>query len=87
MTAQRDSCLGNSLLMGDPQLSHQVSRLVYKTYGYTYPNEDLYYPETVKMLNESGRLISIVAMDISNNKIVGHYAIEMYDNPFVAELG
>ncbi len=71
----------------NPEDAYQVSKLIYITYGYTYPNEDLYYPETIKKLNETGKLVSIVAKDKSNNKLVGHYALEIYGNPYVAELG
>ncbi|NOY23292.1 MAG: hypothetical protein GXO70_07265 [Acidobacteria bacterium] len=66
---------------------HQISMLIYKTYGYSYPNDDLYYPETIKRLNETGKLISVVARDVSADRIVGHYALEIYDNPCVAEFG
>jgi anti-sigma regulatory factor (Ser/Thr protein kinase) len=64
----------------------QVSRCVYKTYGYTYPNEDLYFPEKIKEHNKNGILISIVATDEKNN-VVGHYALERYSKGVVAECG
>ena len=52
-----------------------VSQLIYRTYGYTYPNADLYYPDRIVHLNETGELISVVAVDESG-AVVGHYALE-----------
>lgn len=41
-----------------PEEAVQVSRCVYDSYGYSYANEHLYYPERVRALNESGDLRS-----------------------------
>ncbi len=65
----------------------KLSRLIYKTYGYTYPNEDLYYPNVIKQLNENGDLVSVVAVDTESNDVVGHYAIERYGQSDTAEIG
>ncbi len=65
---------------------YQISKCIYKTYGYSYPNEDMYYPEKIKSLNEVGKLISVVATDEKGN-VVGHYALERYDLGQIAETG
>src|SRR5690606_5563765 len=31
-----------------------VAQVIYRTYGYTYPNPDLYYPERIIHLNQTG---------------------------------
>ena len=64
----------------------QVSRCIYKCYGYTYPNEDLYFPDRIKEYNEKDILISVVVTDDKNN-VVGHYALERYDLGVIAECG
>jgi anti-sigma regulatory factor (Ser/Thr protein kinase) len=61
-----------------------VAQCIYRTYGYTYPNEDLYYPERIVHLNETGELISAVAVDEAG-EVVGHYALERPDLGRVAE--
>ncbi len=71
----------------NPEDAYQVTRLIYKAYGYTYPNEDMYYPEVVESLNRQGKLVSIVAVDKTYGRVVGHYAIERYDHGDVVELG
>ncbi len=64
----------------------QVAKCIYRAYGYSYPNEDLYYPEKIKQLNQSGKLIGVVATDEKDN-VVGHYALERYDLGDIAETG
>lgn len=54
----------------------QVSRLIYRAYGYTHPNDDLYCPDRLRDLNRIGRLMSIVAAS-ADDEIVGHYALEL----------
>ena len=64
----------------------RVSQCIYRTYGNTYPNEDLYYPERIIQQNDSGELISAVALD-EQNQIVGHYALERPGLGVTAESG
>jgi anti-sigma regulatory factor (Ser/Thr protein kinase) len=69
-----------------PEDAVWVARCIYCTYGYTYPNDDLYYPECIAHLNETGELISAVAVDEAG-KVVGHCALERPDLGPVAEIG
>ena len=52
----------------------EVARCIYQTYGYTYPDEDVYYPEKLAALNASGQLLSAVALAASG-EIAGHCAL------------
>lgn len=63
-----------------------VAQCVYRSYGYTYGNEDLYYPERIVHLNETGQLVSAVAVD-ATGAVVGHLALERPDLGPVAESG
>jgi N-acetylglutamate synthase-like GNAT family acetyltransferase len=69
-----------------PEDALGVSRLIYRTYGYTYFHEDCYYPERLAQLNETGQLVSIVAV-AEDGEVVGHYAIERPNMEKVAERG
>jgi len=71
----------------EKQWAIQISQIIYKTYGYSYPNEDLYYPERIIALNETGQLVSVVAYDKKQDTIVGHYALERDNLGSVAEIG
>jgi len=57
-----------------PDDSVDLARCVYRCYGYTYANGDVYYPDRVRELLESGLLISHVALS-PDNEIIGHIAI------------
>jgi hypothetical protein len=63
-----------------------VARALYRTYGYTYPTEDLYFPERVARLNASGQLLSAVALT-GEGEVVGHYALELWGSSRVGECG
>ena len=71
----------------DGSNAYQISQLVYKCYGYTYPNEDLYIPERVAQLNREGKVLSMVAIDRDYDRIIGHYGLERYSMGAVAEFG
>lgn len=58
-----------------PEEAVGVSRLAYYAYGYTYPYENIYYPDKVARLNKSGHMISYLAR-LEGGEIIGHSAIE-----------
>ncbi len=65
----------------------KVARTIYRAYGYTYPNEDMYYPEKIKNLNKSGQIISVVCYDKKKDEVIGHYALERPSLGSIAESG
>jgi anti-sigma regulatory factor (Ser/Thr protein kinase) len=58
-----------------PDEAVQVSQLMYRAYGNTYLNEDVYYPERVAAQDAAGTVISFVAVG-DGGQIAGHYALE-----------
>ncbi len=54
----------------------QISRAIFRAYGYTHPCDDLYFPDRVRELNRSERLVSVVATT-GSGEVVGHYALEL----------
>jgi anti-sigma regulatory factor (Ser/Thr protein kinase) len=64
----------------------QVSQLMYRAYGNTYFNQDVYYPERVAAQNEHDAVVSYVAVG-ENGGIAGHYALEFNQEGPVAEGG
>lgn len=57
-----------------PDDSVDLSRCVYRCYGYTYANGDVYFPDRVREFLESGLLISHVALS-PDDEVIGHLAI------------
>jgi anti-sigma regulatory factor (Ser/Thr protein kinase)/GNAT superfamily N-acetyltransferase len=64
----------------------RVARLMYRVYGYSYSNEDFYYPERLAHDLETGRHAGVVAV-ANNGEIVGHAGVERPDLGSLAELG
>ena len=61
-----------------PQEAAEVSKSIYKTYGYTYPHDFVYYPKKIIALNEGGQIHSAVAV-IDGNNVAGHCAFHPWD--------
>ncbi|MHB8108919.1 MAG: ATP-binding protein [Syntrophorhabdaceae bacterium] len=71
----------------DPSEALEVSRLFYRTYGYKYLSEVMYYPDKLVELNRDGLMRSIVAVT-GDGEIAGHLAMirETLDD-MIAETG
>jgi serine/threonine-protein kinase RsbW len=57
-----------------PEDAIQISQCAYRTYGYSYEKEDLYYPDRLVRLHASGELLSTVALDDAG-QLVGYVAL------------
>src|SRR5919202_967919 len=70
-----------------PEESFELSRCVYRSYGYSYDWDYVYYPDRIRELQESGLMRSCVAVT-PEREFVGHLAVtvEGPDSP-VGEAG
>ena len=59
-----------------PEESFELSRCVYRSYGYSYDWDYIYYPERIRELQEKGLMISCVAVT-PEGEFVGHLAITL----------
>jgi anti-sigma regulatory factor (Ser/Thr protein kinase)/GNAT superfamily N-acetyltransferase len=57
----------------------RMSRCVYRSYGYSYIIDTIYYPEKVRENLETGHIKSVISVD-STGEIVGHMAL-IFDFP------
>jgi serine/threonine-protein kinase RsbW len=70
----------------EPREAAEVSKTVYKTYGYTYPHEYVYYPEKINALNKSGRIYPAVAVS-GEKDIAGYSVFQIWEeNPQIVEM-
>jgi len=66
----------------------EISQCAYRTYGYTYIMENIYYPERLIEMTRSGELISAVAVCEENGEVMGHCALERFGRKWdVPEMG
>ncbi|MDE0889947.1 MAG: hypothetical protein OSA40_10860 [Phycisphaerales bacterium] len=64
----------------------EVARRIYESYGHSYPNPDLYYPDRIDAINSEGRIHSIIC-ETASGEFVGHYALERPDLGPIGEAG
>jgi len=65
------------LMRGEDALP--LARCIYRSYGYTYGNDFVYFPSKVIELLESGRLVSCVAVN-EGDEVIGHLALQFSHN-------
>ena len=70
-----------------PEEAFELSRCVYRSYGYSYDWDSIYYPDRIRELQEKGLMRSCVAVT-PEDEFVGHLAVsvERPDSP-VGEAG
>jgi serine/threonine-protein kinase RsbW len=68
-----------------PEDAIGVAQCLYRAYGYSYPDDYMYYPKRIVNMNDTGELTSVVALDEAKS-IVGHCALVHHDRGSVAEL-
>jgi serine/threonine-protein kinase RsbW len=70
-----------------PEEAFELSRCVYRSYGYSYDWDSIYYPDRIRELQERGLMRSCVAIT-PDGEFVGHLAVtvERPDSP-VGEAG
>jgi anti-sigma regulatory factor (Ser/Thr protein kinase) len=70
-----------------PEESSELSRCVYRSYGYSYDWDSIYYPDRIRELQERGLMRSCVAVT-PEDEFVGHLAVSVQhpDSP-VGEAG
>jgi serine/threonine-protein kinase RsbW len=70
----------------EPAEAIEVSKCAYKSHGYTFFDEHIYYPERIVELNKSGMMLSAVAVT-KDNLFMGHSALVLpHAGARIAEL-
>lgn len=58
----------------DASQAEVLSKLIYRTYGYTYPKEEMYYPNKVAQMLAKGKKFGVIARS-TTGEAVGYFAI------------
>ena len=61
-----------------PKQAIEISQCAYRTYGYTYIMENIYYPERLIEMTNTGELISAVAVTDDTGEVMSHAALELF---------
>jgi anti-sigma regulatory factor (Ser/Thr protein kinase) len=71
-----------------PKQAIEVAQCAYRTYGYTYVMENVYYPERLVEMTRTGDLISVVAVSDANQEVMSHCALEFHGRKHgIPEIG
>lgn len=69
-----------------PEEALFISQLAYYAYHVSYIYDTIYYPESVRKLNEEGEMLSVVAVNKENEDIIGHVAAMVEDLSGMPEM-
>ena len=61
-----------------PEQAIEVAQCAYRTYGYTYVMENVYYPERLVQMIQTGDIVSVVAVSEVNGEVMAHCALEFH---------
>jgi serine/threonine-protein kinase RsbW len=85
--AAQDEPLSFTVRLMRPEEAVEVSKCIYKAYGYSYAYEHAYYPERLVEYNAAGSMRSAVAVT-NTGDIAGHCGLIFRgDTPRIAEIG
>lgn len=69
-----------------PSDAEDVSKLIYRTYDYSYTKEDVYFPKKVERAIAQKKKMGVIARS-ENQEAVGYFAIIQKDDSNIAEIG
>lgn len=69
-----------------PTDAEDISKLIYRTYDYSYTKEDMYFPKKVERAIAQKKKMGILARS-ENGEAVGYFAIIQKDDSNIAEVG
>jgi anti-sigma regulatory factor (Ser/Thr protein kinase)/N-acetylglutamate synthase-like GNAT family acetyltransferase len=62
------------LCVATPDDAEDIAKLIYRTYGYTYAKESIYFPKKNELALSSGEKFAVMVRD-SSGEAVGHFAV------------
>ena len=69
------ACPGYTIRLLRPEDAAGVAACVRRVYGDSYIHPLVYHPDQVVRLNQTGELVSAIALDAAG-RVVGHFALE-----------
>ncbi len=66
--------------------AEDISKLIYRVYGYTYPKEEMYFPDKVKLALKQGKKFGVIVRT-NTGEAVGYFAVIMSTDSKIGEIG
>ncbi len=68
------------------EYAEDISKLIYRAYGLTYPKEDMYYPEKIKKEIKENKKFGVI-LKTKDGEVVGYFAILKSTDSNIGEVG
>lgn len=69
-----------------PDDAEDIAKLIYRTYGYTYVKESLYYPQKIRLALERGEKFGVI-IRTQNGEAAGYFAVLRKTDSNIGEVG
>ncbi len=66
--------------------AEDIAKLIYRAYGYTYPKEEMYYPEKIKNAIREGKKFGVIVRN-EKGEAVGYFAVIFSTDSNIGEVG
>ncbi len=66
--------------------AEDIARLIYRSYGYTYPKEEMYYPQKIKQALKEGKKFGVIVRT-EKGEAVGYFAVLLSTDSNIGEVG
>lgn len=69
-----------------PSDAEDIAKLIYRTYEYTYPKEDMYFPKKIEKIVLGKEKLGVIARN-NEGEAVGYFAVLKKNDSNIAEVG
>ncbi|NPA54573.1 MAG: GNAT family N-acetyltransferase [Aquificae bacterium] len=66
--------------------AEDIARLIYRSYGYTYPKEEMYYPKKIQQALKEGKKFGVIVRT-EKGEAVGYFAVLLSTDSNIGEVG
>jgi len=66
--------------------AEDISKLIYRSYGYTYPKEEMYYPKKIQQALKEGKKFGVIVRT-DKGDAVGYFAVIYSTDSNIGEVG
>ena len=66
--------------------AEDIARLIYRSYGYTYPKEEMYYPKKIEQALKEGKKFGVIVRT-EKGEAVGYFAVLRTTDSNIGEVG
>ncbi|SNZ09567.1 Anti-sigma regulatory factor (Ser/Thr protein kinase) [Persephonella hydrogeniphila] len=86
LSTEPEKAVGYQISPVTEEDAEDIARLIYRSYGYTYPKEDMYYPDRIVNALRQGKKFGVIVRT-DRGEAVGYFAVIMSTDSNIGEVG